>query len=314
MKAVGAAGRKVRSGLSTSSRRWCGLQTSASSDAGFLGPTSVPETPPPLPVFPEAVARERKRLISAAVAGAPKGAAPIIPPNGYLEEEHMMWRAIYRNVSTIARQHACPQYQRALFEGAAYREDAIPDMAELQERCLRTTGWRISPCCGSVPPRDFFVELAERNMPCTMYIRPHTKLTFTEDPDCIHEMLGHIPHLFIPSWSRMYEAFGRTARRLTEKNDEAALEKLILMYFAVVEKGLVHSGANGEVQAIGASVISGAGELQYAMREPERYLPLTVDNVLKYGSTDEDGFMKRYFVGKDVDSTADFVIQFMDTL
>uniref|UniRef100_A0A7S2QEG6 phenylalanine 4-monooxygenase n=1 Tax=Zooxanthella nutricula TaxID=1333877 RepID=A0A7S2QEG6_9DINO len=151
-------------------------------------------------------------------------------------------------------------------------------------------------------------------MPCTMYIRPHTKYNFTEDPDCVHEMLGHIPHLFIPSWSRLYRAFGRTARRLAERGDDGAMERLILMYFAVVEKGLVRTGPGDAVKAIGASVISGAGELRYAVAHPERHLPLEAEAVMKYGSTDEDGFMDRYFVGESVEGMADFVISWVDQL
>jgi len=266
-----------------------------------------------LPFYPEALAKERKRMINAAVASTPAGDVPPIP-HGYLEEEHMMWRAIFRNVSTSASRYACREYLHALREGAAYWEDSVPDMLELNERVRRQTGWRVAPCIGSIPPDEFFAELEARRMPCTMYIRPHTKYTFTEDPDCVHEMLGHIPHLFIPSWARLYQAFGRAARRLMESGDSDAYGRLNLMYFAVVEKGLVRDGPAGEVKAIGASVISGAGELAHALSSPEIHLPLEVDLVMKYGSTNEDGFMERYFVGEGVDTMADFVIDWMSTL
>jgi len=268
---------------------------------------------PALPFYPDALAKERKRMINEAVASTPAGDVPWIP-RGYLQEEHLMWRAIFRTVSSAASSYACQEYLRALREGAAYRDDVVPDIAELNERVKRQTGWQVAPCIGSIPPSEFFMELEARRMPCTMYIRPHTKFSFTEDPDCVHEMLGHIPHLFIPSWARLYQAFGRAARRLTERGDKDAYERLNLMYFAVVEKGLVRDGPDGDVKAIGASVISGAGELEHALTNPERHLPLEVDLVMKYGSTDEDGFMERYFVGDGVDTMADFVIDWMSTL
>mmetsp|Transcript_18084 Transcript_18084/g.51508 ORF Transcript_18084/g.51508 Transcript_18084/m.51508 type:complete len:317 (+) Transcript_18084:52-1002(+) len=298
-------------GAAVSGRRWNSLHVVATTCAG-RPPVDAPETPI-LPFYPETVAKERKSLINAAVASTPAGHIPRAP-NGYLEEENLMWRAIFQNVSSAASRYACREYLRALHQGAAYREDAVPDIAELNERVERQTGWQVAPCVGSLPPSEFFMELEARRMPCTMYIRPHTKYTFTEDPDCVHEMLGHIPHLFIPSWARLYQAFGRAARRLTDRGDKDAYERLILMYFAVVEKGLVRDGPHGEVKAIGASVISGAGELGHALTSPERHLPLEVDLVMKYGSTDEDGFMERYFVGEGVDHMADFVIDWMSTL
>lgn len=285
----------------------------ASSLGSVRATTPVQPSAPELPAYPPATAKQRKQAINEAVAGTTRGQVPNVP-HGYMNEEHMMWRAVYRRVTAVAEQHACPEYMRALREGAAYREESIPDIGELSGRLQRIAGWEVMPVTGSVSPRDFFACLEESKMPCTMYIRPHTKLTFTEDPDCVHEMLGHIPHLFIPSWSRLYRAFGRTARRLSERDDSEAMERLILMYFAVVEKGLVRSGPNREVKAIGASVISGAGELVYMAAHPERHLPLGVEAVMKYGSTDEDGFMKTYFVGDSVDGMADWLVSWMATL
>eukprot|EP00441_Pelagodinium_beii_P046816 CAMPEP_0197622736 /NCGR_PEP_ID=MMETSP1338-20131121/2908_1 /TAXON_ID=43686 ORGANISM="Pelagodinium beii, Strain RCC1491" /NCGR_SAMPLE_ID=MMETSP1338 /ASSEMBLY_ACC=CAM_ASM_000754 /LENGTH=281 /DNA_ID=CAMNT_0043192485 /DNA_START=104 /DNA_END=949 /DNA_ORIENTATION=+ len=267
-----------------------------------------------LPWYPEQIAAERKNIINFAVAATSAGCTPSIPPQGYLATEHQMWGTVYERVSSIAQEHACQEYIKALQDGAAYRSHAIPDVADFSERLEKLTGWKLAAVTGSLSALDFFAKLAVGHMPCTMYIRPHTKFAFTEDPDCVHELLGHVPALFIPSWSRLYHAFGATARRLVVEGrvNSEAMSQLQLMYFAVVEKGLVWE--KNDVKAIGASVISGSNELLHCMAHPEKHLPLNVENVLKYGSTDEDGYMDYFFVGNSVDGMADFVVSWMENL
>lgn len=224
-----------------------------------------------------------------------------------------MWRCVYIRVLTTASEHACDEYLTGLAK-AGYRPDRIPDVRELDERLYSQTGWRVAPVTGSLSAEHFFEHLTKFEMPCTMYIRPHTKYGFTQDPDCIHEMLGHIPALFIPSWSRLYHRFGTKADELTARGDREAMDKLILMYFAIVEKGMTSDGNGGPAKAIGASLISGTGELLYAMDSPEIHVPLDMDQVLCKGSTDEEGYMPYFFVGKCVDSMAEEVMEWMEKL
>mmetsp|Transcript_72881 Transcript_72881/g.235633 ORF Transcript_72881/g.235633 Transcript_72881/m.235633 type:complete len:303 (+) Transcript_72881:89-997(+) len=268
--------------------------------------------PPPLPHYPPELARVRKRLINAVVAETKVGRTPQIPPGGYLPEENEMWQALYRRVFAAASEHACAEYLEALETGAAYSPERIPDIEHFSARLHRLTGWEVAPVGGAISSEQFFALLERRHMPCTQYIRPHTKYAFTEDPDCIHEMLGHLPALFIPSWAKLSQAFGETARRLQEEGKEEKLQQLSLMYFAVIEKGLVKE--NGKVKAIGASVISGSGELLHAMEHTGKHLPFDVDLVMKYGSTDESDFMEWFFVGESVDSMAAQVHEWMDSL
>jgi len=266
---------------------------------------------PALPSYPPSLALERKKVINAAVSQTGVGETPKIP-DGFLSEENLMWQALFRQVAAVASRHACREYLDALASGARYSQDAIPDLKGLSERLYEATGWQVAPVTGVITSEQFFAYLEARQMPCTQYIRPHTKFAFTEDPDCIHELLGHVPALFIPSWARLSQAFGSTAARLVERGEKAKLKQLEVMYFAVMEKGLVRQA--GEVKAIGASVISGSGELVHAMEHPEKHLPLEPGLVMQYGSTCETDFMEHFFVGESVDSMAVVVTEWMDTL
>lgn len=274
-------------------------------------PTTSPPLPP-LPYYPLDVALERKKIINDAVLKTPVGKTPNIPPRGYLEEEHRMWEALYCRVLRTAHEHACREFVDALVRGAAFTSDRIPDIGLFSQRLYERTGWQVAPVAGSTPPGTFFAHLEQRQMPCTQYIRPHTKFAFTEDPDCTHEMLGHLPALFIPSWARLSQCFGATAGRLAREGKEEELEQLIVMYFALVEKGLVKQ--DGSIKAIGASVISGSGELVHAMENPQKHLPFESDLVMEFGSTDETDFMKHFFVGENIDDMADKAERWMRDL
>eukprot|EP00932_Pfiesteria_piscicida_P003315 SRR837773.13228.p2 GENE.SRR837773.13228~~SRR837773.13228.p2 ORF type:complete len:315 (+),score=76.21 SRR837773.13228:56-946(+) len=271
-----------------------------------------PLVPPVLPHYPPDVARARKKVINAAVSQTKVGETPRIPPGGYLPEEHEMWRALYERVLAVASRHACREYLDAVRNGAAYCPNQIPDIKALSERLQRITGWQVAPVTGAITAKEFLAHLERREMPCTQYIRPHTKYAFTEDPDCIHEMLGHLPALFIPSWARLSQAFGRAAGRLQAEGKDDLLPKLVVMYFAIMEKGLVKQ--DGEVKAIGASVISGSGELKHAMEHPEKHLPFDPELVMKFGSTDESDFMEWFFVGDSVPAMAAEVERWLEAL
>jgi len=222
-----------------------------------------------------------------------------------------MWEALYQRVMTSAGRHACREYLEAV-RTAALSTTRIPDIEDFSGRLFQHSGWQVAPVTGAISPETFLEHLRCREMPCTQYIRPHTKFSFTEDPDCIHEMLGHLPALFIPAWARLSQAFGATARRLRDEGKEELLDKLTLVYFAVLEKGLVKQ--DGEIKAIGASVISGSGELVHAMERTDKHLPFEMDLILKYGSTDETDFMPYFFVGESVESMADIVTGWLDSL
>lgn len=265
-----------------------------------------------LPWYPPSIARERKKIISKAVVDTDVGSTPSIPPSGYLQEEHMMWKALFARVLAIARKHACQEFLDALLHGAAFSADRIPDIGDFSDRLYQKTGWQVAPVPGSTPPTAFFSHLEQRQMPCTQYIRPHTKFAFTEDPDCIHEMLGHLPALFIPCWAQLSQTFGATAGRLVQECKEDELEQLIVMYFAIVEKGLVQEGDS--IKAIGASILSGTSELIHAMDHPEKHLPFDPELVLKYGSTDETDFMEYFFIGESIESMAEKALLWMEQI
>lgn len=87
--------------------------------------------------------------------------------------------------------------------------DAVPSFDQLNETLMRATGWQIVAVPGLVPDEVFFDHLANRRFPASWWMRHPDQLDYLQEPDCFHDIFGHVPLLINPIFADYMEAYGK---------------------------------------------------------------------------------------------------------
>jgi phenylalanine-4-hydroxylase len=220
----------------------------------------------------------------------------------YTDEEHEIWRLLFRRQVGLLSDHAAPEFIAGL-RLLDIDTRRIPLLAEASDRLRRLTGFEVVGVPGLIPEADFFAHLAERRFPVTVWMRRRDELDYLVEPDLFHDFFGHLPMLAHTVFANFIQAYGAVGARA---HHPAALRMLARLYWYTVEFGLVAT-ARG-LRAYGAGILSSSGETVYATRAsgPAR-IGFDLQRVLR---TDYliDAYQKTYFVLDDIEQLFDSVL------
>ena len=139
-------------------------------------------------------------------------------------------------------------------------EPGIPELDRLNGRLEPLTGWRLVSVPGLVPDEAFFAMLADKRFPIGNFIRGADSLDYLEEPDCFHDIFGHVPMLAHAPVARLMQAMGRLGVEAIAAGHGEIISRL---YWHTVEFGLARE--DGEVKILGAGLASSFGEAHFAL-------------------------------------------------
>jgi phenylalanine-4-hydroxylase len=179
----------------------------------------------------------------------------------YTEADHHTYRRLYARQLQQLPGLACEEFIAAVQQLGA--PERIPRFDDISERLLKATGWQIVCVPGLIPEEAFFALLAARKFPVTDWIRKPEEFDYVVEPDVFHDLFGHVPLLFDPTFADYMQAYGAGGLKASRLD---ACELLARLYWYTVEFGLINTKQG--LRAYGAGILSSAGELHHSVCSP----------------------------------------------
>ena len=215
----------------------------------------------------------------------------------FTAQEHGVWDTLFaRQVPYLGTRIVTPFLEGIPRLGLDQR--GIPNLDLLNQRLEELTGWRCVSVPGLVPDDAFFAMLAERCFPIGNFVRSADSLDYLEEPDCFHDIFGHVPLLAHEPVARLMQAMGRLGVAAIAVGLGDMISRL---YWHTVEFGLAREGS--EVKILGAGLASSFGEAHFAIEAevPRPRFTLRDAAATVYRS---DAFQPLYFVSDSLEGTA----------
>ena len=215
----------------------------------------------------------------------------------FTPDEHAVWDTLFaRQVPYLGSRIVVPFLAGIPMLGLD--APGIPELGALNARLTPLSGWELVSVAGIVPDSAFFAMLSERKFPIGNFIRSADSLDYLEEPDCFHDIFGHVPMLASPAIGRLMEALGRLGVEAIAAGEGDMIARL---YWHSVEFGLAREG--GEVKILGAGLASSFGEAHVALEADVPRPRFTLKDAANTPYRN-DRFQPLYFVADSLEAVA----------
>ncbi|MGI8611096.1 MAG: phenylalanine 4-monooxygenase [Sphingomicrobium sp.] len=220
----------------------------------------------------------------------------------FTDDDHAVWDLLFaRQVELLGTRVVAPFLDG--IDLLRLSHPGVPDLNELNAILEPRTGWRTVAVTGLVPDDIFFAMLSERVFPVGNFIRRREQLDYLEEPDCFHDLFGHIPMLAHHAYAEMVEHVGQLGGAAIAAGRGEFVSRI---YWHSVEFGLAREG--GELKILGAGLASSFGEAHFSLESEEvERLPFSVPRAVRTAYRN-DVFQPLYLVSESVESTLEEIL------
>ncbi|HEY6663025.1 MAG TPA: phenylalanine 4-monooxygenase [Sphingomicrobium sp.] len=230
----------------------------------------------------------------------PRGWRDYVVPQeweSFTDDDHAVWDLLFaRQVELLGSRVVTPFLDG--IDLLRLSHPGVPDLDGLNAILEPRTGWRTVAVTGLVPDETFFAMLSERIFPVGNFIRTREELDYLEEPDCFHDMFGHIPMLAHHDYAEMTRHIGELGAAAIAAGQG---HKAARLYWHSVEFGLARE--HGELKILGAGLASSFGEAHFSLEsDAVERLPFSVERAVNTPYK-HDAFQPRYLVSATLERT-----------
>lgn len=167
----------------------------------------------------------------------------------YTPAEQAVWRQVLQVLEPLHAAYACREFLQA-FRLLRLDRQALPQLRSINAQTVPATGFRMQAAAGLIDPRRFLESLGRGIFLSTQFVRDPRWPLEAQEPDVVHELIGHAATLLSPAFTRLQRAFGCAAQRA----DAARLEQIARLYWYTLELGAVRE--EGGLKVYGAGLLS----------------------------------------------------------
>lgn len=149
------------------------------------------------------------------------------------------------------------------------------DLNDVNKRLKALTGFQGVFVNGLEDGNGFFRMLANRKFPIGNFIRNAADLSYTPEPDIVHDLYGHLPFFVNKSYADFCQKFGEAACRFLDRPD--LLRQFERFFWFTIEFGLIKTPKG--VRVFGAGIASSTAECDYALSGHPEVISFNVDAV-----------------------------------
>lgn len=190
-------------------------------------------------------------------------------------DDHETWDILQRRQTALLQGRIVSPFLGGL-EALEFSAPVIPHLDQLNERLAPLSGWRCVAVAGLVPDAAFFAMLAERVFPVGNFIRRRAQLDYLEEPDCFHDIYGHVPMLAHRPIADAMQCFAAAGVAAIARGEG---DRVARMYWHTIEFGLCRE--EGAVRVLGAGLASSFGEVGRSLDdltvERRRFTPASAE-------------------------------------